>query len=76
MPKEPEYCREIMEAILKSTGGRRRLTVSEVAKFEGRDRRTVQKCYGIDPSKNNRQGGRDDNTQGNISRDKEGARAE
>ena len=49
MTREPEYCRDLMEDILKFTGGRRRLSVSEVAKFEGRDRRTVQKCYQIDP---------------------------
>ena len=49
MPREPEYCREIMADLLAFTGGRRRLSVSEVAKFEGRDRRTVQKAYQIDP---------------------------
>ncbi|MBE7018208.1 MAG: hypothetical protein E7420_08720 [Ruminococcaceae bacterium] len=51
MPKEPEFCRDLMEDILKFTGGRRRLSVSEVARFEGRDRRTVQRCYQIDPKK-------------------------
>lgn len=51
MPKEPEFCRDLMEDILKFTGGRRRLSVSEVARFEGRDRRTVQRCYQIDPQK-------------------------
>ena len=51
MPKEPEFCRDLMEDILKFTGGRRRLSVSEVARFEGRDRRTVQRCYEINPKK-------------------------
>lgn len=51
MPKEPEFCRDLMEDILAFTGGRRRLSVSEVARFEGRDRRTVQRCYQIDPKK-------------------------
>lgn len=51
MPKEPEFCRDLMEDILKFTGGRRRLSVSEVARFDGRDRRTVQRCYQIDPKK-------------------------
>ena len=27
------------------------MSVSEVARFEGRDRRTVQRCYQIDPKK-------------------------
>ena len=51
MAREPEYCRDLMADILKFTGGRRHLSVSDVARFEGRDRRTVQKCYQIDPKK-------------------------
>lgn len=51
MPREPEYCRDLMADLLEFTGGRRRLSVSDVSRFEKRDRRTVQKCYGIDPKK-------------------------
>ncbi len=51
MPREPEYCRDLMADILKFTGGKRRLTISDVARFEGADRRTVQKRYSIDPAK-------------------------
>ena len=51
MPKEPEYCRDLMAEILDFTGGKRRLSIAQVARFEGSDRRTVQKRYSIDPAK-------------------------
>ena len=51
MPREPEYCREIMADILEFTGGKRRLSVTDVARFEGSDPRTAKKRYSIDPAK-------------------------
>lgn len=47
MPREkPEY-RDNYEALLQYSGGRMMLTASEVAKYLGKDVRTVIKLYNI-----------------------------
>jgi len=47
MPRErPEY-RDNYEALLQFSGGRMLLTGAEVARYLGKDPRTVRKMYGI-----------------------------
>lgn len=47
MPRErPEY-RDNYEALLQYSGGRMMLTTAEVARYLGKDPRTVKKLYNI-----------------------------
>ena len=45
MPREKEAFRDIMEDLLLFSGGKRELSVSEVAKYTGRERHNVQKTF-------------------------------
>ena len=49
MPREKEAYRDILEDVLSYTEGRRLLSLSEVCRYLGRDRRSVQKKYDIQP---------------------------
>lgn len=49
MPREKEGYRLILADILEYTNGRRELSLSEVCRYLGKDRRHVQKKYGIKP---------------------------
>lgn len=49
MAREKESYRDILADLLEFTGGRREMSLSEVAKYLGRDRRTIQRKYGIQP---------------------------
>lgn len=48
MPKEPAAYRDNLEDILTFTEGRRLVTQKEVAKYLGRDVKTVRRIYGVD----------------------------
>lgn len=45
MPREKESYRDIMADLLEFSGGRRELSVAEVAKYTGRCRQTTQKAF-------------------------------
>lgn len=48
MPREPKAYRDNLEDILEFTDGRRLVTQKEVAKYLGRDVKTVRRVYGVD----------------------------
>ena len=48
MPREKEGYRDNMEALLEYFGGKRLLSIEDVAEYCGRDRRFVKKRFGID----------------------------
>lgn len=48
MPREPGAYRDNLEDILAFTEGRRLVTQKEVAKYLGRDVKTVRRVYGVD----------------------------
>ena len=48
MPREKEGYRDNMEALLEYFGDRRLLSIADVAKYCGRDRRFVIKRFGLD----------------------------
>lgn len=47
MPKEDEAYRDNYEALRKYSGGKMLLTATEVARYLGKDPRTVKKMYNI-----------------------------
>lgn len=47
MPKEDEAYRDNYEALLKYSEGKMLLTATEVARYLGKDPRTVKKMYNI-----------------------------
>ena len=47
MPREPFAYRDVLEGLLSFFEGKRRLSVSDVARHDGCDRRTAQKRYAI-----------------------------
>jgi stage V sporulation protein SpoVS len=47
MPKEPMGYREVLEDVKAFNGGGAQLTAAAIAAYEGRDKRTVVKKYGI-----------------------------
>nr|DAN03552.1 MAG TPA: helix-turn-helix domain protein [Caudoviricetes sp.] len=47
MPRELKEYRDNLEALLGFFGDKRLVTASEVARYTGRDRRTVAKLYNI-----------------------------
>lgn len=49
MPREREEYRDNLEALLAFFGDRRVVTISDVVRYTGCDRRTVQKLYNIQP---------------------------
>jgi hypothetical protein len=48
MPKEPEGYREQLEDIHRVFGGKGALTVTEVIRYTGLNKKTVAKRYGVD----------------------------
>ena len=51
MPREKEGYRDELEQLLNFFGARRVLTVSDVARYTGRDRDWCKNTYGIIPKK-------------------------
>ncbi len=51
MGREKEGYRDELEQLLDHFGDRRVLSVADVARYTGRDRRWCQRIYGIDPDK-------------------------
>lgn len=47
MPREHEAYRDNLEALLSYFGDKRLVTISDVARYTGCDRRTVAKLYNI-----------------------------
>lgn len=45
MPREKEAFRDIMADLLEFSGGKRELSISEVAKYTGRERHNVQRTF-------------------------------
>ena len=52
MPREKETFRLELEEILKFTGGRRVLTVTDVSNYTGQSRRVCRERYNVRPRKN------------------------
>lgn len=47
MPRELREYRDNLEALIAFFGDKRVVTVTDVARYTGRDRRTVQRIYNI-----------------------------